>query len=1146
MGIYWATGGVLLAYLVFVWFLAGWLNLRGADLWILRAGLAVIGLVAAGVFLWFFKRVRAAQIGENPDSGPVQGNDDLGLLVREADRRLKNSTLGRGARLVNLPLVFLAGDTGTTKTTTIVNSSLDPELLTGHVYQDNTILPTGVANIWYAGQAVFVDPAGELLSQPDRWKRLIKLVQPSRFASAFAKGPQAARAAIVCVDCESFLKPGASEATISVARRLASRLHEVSQQLGISLPVYVLFTKLDRISFFTDFVHGLSRDEASQVLGATLPVRSLATGVYAEEETKRLSKAFDELFYSLAEKRLDLLARENDATKLPAIYEFPREVRKLRNLLVQFLVDLLRPSRLNINPFLRGFYFSGVRPVIIEDVVPVAPEATSAPVFDAGATRIFSGGAARPVPSSLPARGSGSRRVPEWAFLSQFFNGVVLKDRVAQMASGFSSRVNLLRRVGLIAAASIASIFCIGFFVSFIANHSLETDARTAVQEVRGIQPNPNQAPSVSDLQKLDNLRQQLITLADYQQNGPPLHLRWGLFSGDQVYENGKKVYFDSFNQLLFADTQARLLSSLRAVPDQPSPNDSYQKTYRQLKAYLIITSNHEKSTKEFLSPVLFGVWSAGRDIDADRAGLARAQFDFYSTELATEDPYSISSDPLAIARARLYLSQFAGTDRFYLPLLDAASRKSPDVSFNDEFHDSVGTIISNHRVRGAFTRDGYAFMQNALGNPSLYVSGEEWVLGKTTASELDPATLQQKLTERYDTDFVNEWRTVLQTSSVAGYRDFSDAEKKLEKLTSPTSPLLELLWFISHNTAVSASNVSAPFVPVQAIEPPGSADQLPAQYVLPSNKDYIVALGKLQSDLNTLIESPTGATDPSLMNQILTSAGAAKVAVTQIMGDRVDQTFHNENLVRQLLEEPIDNAQALISRAPGEALNGAGRQFCSQFSQLDRFYPFSPNSAQELPIEQLNAIFAPKNALWTFHDTKLAQILPRQGSIYAASGNVKLNSAFVAFFNRAAALSEALYPSGSATPRFSYALKQLPSNVGGLVLKIGNETLSGNGQQKTFQWTGNPEYIQVGTKGGDILGSYNGPWAIFRFVSDAHSQVTGPVTTLEWIMQSNGRPIILPNGKEKSYKYQLTVNGPNPFHPSELSGLRCVSQIAR
>ena len=405
MLVYLVTGGLLLVYLVLVWFLGTWMHPPGAGIWILRGGLWLIGLIAAGSFLWFYRKSKAEESGDENASAKV--SDDLDVLVHEAIRRLKASTLGRGASLGNLPLVFLLGESGSTKTTTIIHSALDPELLAGQVYQDNNIVATRVANVWYTRQAIFVDPAGGLLTESGRWKRLVKLVQPGRFSNAMGKGQQAARAAIVCYDCENFMKPGASETTLSAARKLAIRLQEVSQLLGISFPVYVLFTKLDRISFFPEFARGLSKEEASEVLGATLPVRLVATGVYAEEETRRLAKAFDELFYSLAERRLDLLARENEGDKKPGIYEFPRELRKLRTLLVQFLVDLARPSQLSVNPFLRGFYFSGVRPVVIDDVAAAvaAPEVQAEdPGSSAGATRIFStaGRGGSPTASGCP------------------------------------------------------------------------------------------------------------------------------------------------------------------------------------------------------------------------------------------------------------------------------------------------------------------------------------------------------------------------------------------------------------------------------------------------------------------------------------------------------------------------------------------------------------------------------------------------------------------------------------------------------------------------------------------------------------------------------------------------------------------------
>src|SRR5579871_2371769 len=287
---YWVTILVLLIYMVLVWLLGRWLPLHGADVWVMRGVLALLGLIGGAVALWYQHKIKKAKEASGDDDSQADGTEDLDSLVREAVRRLKQSTLGKGTDLGGLPLVFLLGDSGSTKTTVLIHSALDPELLAGQVYRDNDVVPTSTANIWYTRQAIFVDPAGSLMAQAGRWKRLVKLLQPARFSAAIGKRSQAPRAAVVCFDCETFLQPGASETTISAARRLSVRLQEVSQLLGINFPVYVLFTKLDRISFFTEFVRGMSKDEANEVLGSTLPMRSVNAGVYADEETRRLTK----------------------------------------------------------------------------------------------------------------------------------------------------------------------------------------------------------------------------------------------------------------------------------------------------------------------------------------------------------------------------------------------------------------------------------------------------------------------------------------------------------------------------------------------------------------------------------------------------------------------------------------------------------------------------------------------------------------------------------------------------------------------------------------------------------------------------------------------------------------------------------------
>ena len=1140
---YWVSVVILLIYLMLVYLLGRWLPLHGSDVWILRGVLALLGLIGAAVAIWYQYRIKKARQAAGEAESQASSTDDLGGLVGEAVRRLKQSTLGRGSNLGSLPMVYVLGDSGSTKTTVLIHSALEPELLAGQVYRDNNVLPTTSANLWYTRQAIFVDPAGSMMAQADRWKKLVRLLAPARFSAAFGKKTQAPRAAIVCFDCETFLQPGASESSISAARRMSTRLQEVSQLLGISFPVYVLFTRLDRISFFTEFVRGMSKDEVAEVLGATLPLRSGGAGVYADEETRRLTKAFDEIFYSLAERRIALLPREHDADKLPAIYEFPREIKKLRTLLVQFMVDLARPSQLGTNPFLRGFYFTGVRPVVVDDVVAAPVAAMQAQEQDlGGATQIFrslGSQAAAQVP--VAGRGMGARRMPQWCFLTSLFNDVLVKDRVALAASGTSSRVNLLRRIALAAALLLALVLGIGFAVSFFGNRALQTRVRDAMGALKTLEMNPTQPATAGDLRKLDNLRAELVKLSDWEANGAPWSMRWGLYTGHEVYRDAMPFYFDRFNRLLFAETQKRIIESMSVLADNPppnAPNDAYLKTYNELKAYLITTSYHEKSTPEFLTPVLMNHWVADRDIDKERKDLATNQFDFYATELARKNWLGSGNSPTLITHTQGFLKGFTGLDRFYGQLL-AKVPNSREQNFNETYPNSLGVIASGHKVKGAFTRSGYLFVQQALLNPSE-MGGEEWVLGPAAAQGVDQVALRQNLTARYNQDFVKEWNIVLKTSSFTGYSSYLDADKKLGKLTDPASPQMELLYFISHNVDVAPQEVKAPFAAVEAVEDPGPADKPPAKYIGKATEDYVRALGNLEAAIHGLAQSPGGAPDPTLLAAAATAEGSASTAVTTVITSvPVDSQFANEKQVRRVLQEPITAIDALLRRGPADMANGAGRGFCAAFNDMTGKYPFNPNSVQDLPVDQLYSVFA--GDAWKKLTEGIKPLVLKVGSGYAENptAQVKPSANFLRFLNHMQALSDVLYPTGSTPPHFSYTLKQLPSNLEGVEVKIADKKLSGDGAQETFVWTGAPENIDV-AKNGDTLDSAGGPWAVFRFVARAH-HLGG--NNLEWVIENNGRPVVLPNGKVKSYDFQLQVaGGANPFF--DLPGMRCVPQV--
>src|SRR5215207_889582 len=368
------------------WVSSSALKLQGTDLWLYRGGLILLGLSATLTVAWFILRRPVKPAPPTTDEGR-----EIDTAVAAAKARLASSRQAGSVRLHKLPVVLLLGPEGSTKTTTIVRSGLEPELLAGEVFRGDTVAPTRAVNVWYSQQTVFVEASGQVTADPSRWMRLVRHLQPHRLRAALSRGAEAPRVAVVCFSCEEFLRPNSAESIPGAARMLRTRLSDLALELGTNVPVYTLFTKADRLPHFADYVRNFSRDEAHDILGATLPLERPGADSYAERAFKRIDTALQGLFQSLASKRLKYLPRENQPEQAASAYEFPREFRKAVPLATEFLVELCRPSQLAVGSVLRGFYFVGVRPVIVTDAafeaVPVTSE-TRGPLR-IGATHVF-------------------------------------------------------------------------------------------------------------------------------------------------------------------------------------------------------------------------------------------------------------------------------------------------------------------------------------------------------------------------------------------------------------------------------------------------------------------------------------------------------------------------------------------------------------------------------------------------------------------------------------------------------------------------------------------------------------------------------------------------------------------------------------
>ncbi|MGI4758267.1 MAG: ImcF-related family protein [Janthinobacterium lividum] len=1118
--------------------------LHGAALLIARILLLLLGIAGAGLLVWLARR-RSASAGSH-DGVPVD-TTALDEHLREANRKLSASPRAGAKKLNDIPLLYVLGEANSAKTTAVIKSGLEAELLAGQVHRETEVVPTSVVNVWYGGKAGIIEVGEAIRQSPGLWTRLIAMTRPSAFRAAFRGAPF--RAAIVCVSCEQFMGQQTSESMQAAAALHGARLRELARQTGAQLPTYVLLTKLDRVPGFVEYVQNLSPDEGYVLLGATIDLVSRGSGSRAEYALHAVSESYDELLFALGEARLELLYREADAQRLGPAYEFPRELRRFRNLFSAYLAELVRPSQLNSNPYLRGYYFTGVRAVVQQQVAAAAQPALSVSNTASDATGVFA--VARPTPTRVtaPAMAFGEK-IAQWTFLSRFFPEVVLGDSAALQATSQTGYGRAFQRFLYGGVAFLLLVYLVLLTVSYFNNSALQQRIQSTTNLLAAT-PGGNAGPvPLQQLALLNGLRLDLEKLEQYRAEGAPLPYRWGLYRGDKLLEPARGAYFRSFRNFLLSRTQNNIASTLAALPAAPGTNTpagaDYNSIYASLRAYLITTTNADRSTVEFLPPVLMRHLAVTGAVNStEQSALAEQQFAYYASVLPKGNPFTDSPAAPAVAHARGYLGAFGGFERIYQSILTASAKSASPVQFNVQHPGSSATVIEPHTIESAFTQSGYTFVHDALEHPERYFSGEAWVLGDQAPPSIDTAAIKGQLATRYTGDYIAQWRAFLKDASVVRYASLQDAGEKLGVLSSNSSPLLALVYTASRNTNVPDPQISSAFQAAQALVP-GSPDEV---YIGSSNKAYVDSLLALDGALKQVAQSPNLG-DPTTAAPVNTAAAAAQLAAQQAaQAFHVDSQARLDATVLALMQAPITNTESLVRGFGPAQLNAGARSFCSAFSAVFAKAPFNPRSAAQATPAELSALLQPgTGALWQFYNGSLKALLIQQGSEYVPAPNqaTQVSSDFAKFFSKAALLSREMFPAGATAPTLTFELRNVPaSGIQNTSIRVDAQSLSNAEAGKQFTWSAQ-NATQAGLTANGLPLNFTGTWAIFELFNKARVAKSAAGYELGFPLEVANTAVKAPDGTPLVVRYELSGPGADVLAPGALAGLRCVNVAAR
>lgn len=1107
--------GAVLSMLGLSWLASRLLRLSRGSTLIFMAVMLILALVVGYLVYRMLSRSAAKKKGAQGGTAASTSVRDLDTLWSKAKKRLAASKT-EGSKIARRPMVILLGPERSTKTTLVEQSGLAAEHLAGELYRGETIAPTERANVWYGPDGtVFVEVGGPLLEEASAWRRLLKHARPQRLNAVFGRGRQAPRAVVVCYPCDRLADAAETETRV---RELRERLLELSGELGTRVPVYVVFTKFDKIPYFQAFARNLQPGEVTQVFGTTLPLSEAFGGVdYEQRESRRVLTTFDGLIGSLTSRRADLLGREGDEGTRQDLYEFAREFAKLRERVATFLLDLCRPSRLAVSPFLRGYYFTGVRPVELNEVAPApAQPAAAGQPGPTDASRIFDVGRQQ---AQMAAVG-GRRRVPEWVFVRDLFARIFSGDRAAREVTGGGAQVNLLRRAGVIALVSAIGIFIAGMTVSFVRNRALATDVRTAVEGVESLASFSGSEASSSDLARMDALRDVLDRIRGYREEGPPLSMRWGLYRGDRLFADARQGYFAVFDRALGDDTKERLQAYLAALPETPPEGADPAESYNALRAYVQLTVEPDSAADGDLPGVLTRFWGSGSD--STHQALAERQFAFFAQELRLGDPTGLEepAEPGLIDRGRQYQSGFSDADHLYRSLLAGAG--VDDVRFS-----SPGAVTVGSTVEGAFTAAGWQYVQDRLN--SLDLSGKPYVVGDATLSSREARELAEQFREQYTADFIEAWTAFLASANVSNF-NLPGAAPVLDRLRAGDSPLLELFALVNRNTVVDSGRVRAAFQPIHHLMPADTSGG--SQLTGDQNQPYVSSLDNLWSSMSEYARAQTDEERRPVLEEATGQADRVLTAVADVArgfeqsggGARVGSE------VTRLLRRPAvriqELAPAFLANIGRSGPNSAGEQFCADVGAVFDKYPFSTAAGTGATADELSSVFHPTSGLLKTLEDDLDGIVRRAGPVFraASSDGPQPTDAFLGFMTRALAIQTQLYRAGDQ-PRVDFTLavdvsgsmERVVVNIGGARMEVTSNV------RRTRQFTWNPASAQTASIAVTVEGSerelaFEGSWAVQRLFGQAtRDDLGGGRYELIWTIPGAAEPVIgelqLPSG---------------------------------
>jgi len=777
--------------------------------------------------LWLIRRIRAARAARALEKAIAQQAQEQALNAKPEDREeiralnkqiqegiaaLKQSKLADGRRgdeaLYSLPWYAIVGPPGSGKTTALKHSGLIFPFLDAAGGGIRGVGGTRNCDWWFTNEAIILDTAGRYTTEEadhDEWVAFLEALNKYRIEKPL-------NGALVAISITDLLEAN-DDAIATMASRVRARIDEMQSTLKMTMPVYVIFTKVDLVAGFVEFFGDLKKSERGQAWGATYRLDQPVT-----EHGRRFEEEFALLVQQLHLRGIRRINTERSRSVKEKIYQFPLEFAGIKRPLADFLQQTFAAGT-GPTPKLRGFYFtSGTQEGKPLDRI-------------VGAMGRAFGLKGAEEESEAPKEGKSY-------FLHDVFTGVIFPDQnIAAVTEPELRRRRFQKIIVLAAAAAVAALILIPAVISFFNNRALvkETDRITKAAHIS--QQDWAERP-INSVDRLNDLRAHSEMLHNWQLNGEPLTYTWGMYQGEKLDEQVRAEYVSALDEGFLKPTKDLLEEKLRGATGNP-----YLPDYNNLKAYLLLNDKDKhlddpeyfdfevaQLTQDWAELLLPSAGINERDLKEKLEPHVR----YYVTLMRDQRMVKETNDGLIEAtRTRLRNVGLVGAyyERYVIALRDQRDPVNdelvyPAISVNTIFEDrrevintggdagvigSAKVLNSNggptaqpKEVSGIYTAKAHKVIMKSLKDLAANIDREAWVVPFSREEKNKQETIDRAIKDvkkRYWNDYETEWEEFFRDLRIREPRNNVESISEYRNLATPDWPYKRLLQSLKDNT---------------------------------------------------------------------------------------------------------------------------------------------------------------------------------------------------------------------------------------------------------------------------------------------------------------------------------------------------------